>query len=396
MVKVSKVKDNIYQIRIMDREETNFHATLYPAKDGVSYSAYLVLDEKITLIDTYEIKYHNEVKTYLDEILQGRDIDILILQHVEPDHSESFRKIYEMYPNIKCYCSTKGKSELMLNFLFDYEFTPVKTGETLNTGKYTYEFFETPMVHWPDNMWSYLAEEKILFSNDGFGQLLTDDVLYDEEIPLEKLLAFAKEYYTNIIFPNNMAVPGVLDKFASKNWDIEIIATGHGIMLKKYIQEMYKLYDDLAHEKKDHTAVIVYETIWGNTKQEAYTIKKALENHGVQSSIYQLSESRISEVIDDVATASYLFLGTGNQNSCMIPIVADFVERLRSLKARKTKIAIFGAYGWNKLPFDEVIRRLEDAKYTVYPTPLLTHFKESSSDVDLADAFIKDYIENLM
>jgi len=396
MIQVNKVRDKIYQIRIIDRDEKSFHATLFPVEDGVSYASYLILDEKVTLIDTFELKYFDEIKIELEKLLEGRSIDYLILNHVEPDHSESFKRIYDWFPQIQSFCSPKAKGELMLNFLFDYDFQPVKTGDTLNIGEYDLEFFETAMVHWPDNMWTYLEKEKILFSNDGFGQLICDDVVYDTELPKEKVLAYAREYYTNIIFPNNMAVPSVLDRFVAMNWEIDTIAVGHGIMLRSYIEDIYELYYDLSHEKKDHKAVIVYETIWGNTRDEAYTIKEVLNNNGIECNVYRLSESRISQVIDDVATSSYLFIGTGNQNSCMIPIVADFVERLKSLKAKKTKVMVFGAYGWNKLPFDEVIRRLEDAKYTVSHEPILTNFKKDSHNIEAAETLIKKFMDELI
>lgn len=375
MIKVNKISEKVYQLRIIDTEEKQFHGTLFPVIDGVSYASYLILDEEVTLVDTFEIKYHEQMMQEINTLLAGRTIDHVIINHVEPDHSQSFQLVMDAFPQAKPYCSKGAVKEMQQNFFFDVEYTAVGYGDEIKTGAYTLKFLETPLVHWPDNMWTYLAEEEILFSNDAFGQLITDDVYSDKELGKEKLLKYAREYYTNIVFPNNAAVLRLFNKFKDINWPVKLVAPGHGIMLEEYFEDMCQLYTDLANETKEEKAIIVFETIWGNTMAEALAIKEDFKAKGIETKLYQLSNSRISEVIDEVATAKYIVIGTGNQNNCMFPIVADFIERLKALKAMKAKVLIFGAYGWSPAPFMEVAKRLRDAKYDVYPKPVTINFK---------------------
>jgi len=375
MIKIIEISPQIYQIKITDPNEKNFHGTLFPVENGVSYGSYLIFDKEITLIDTFEKKYFGEVKEGLDTLLQGRPIHNIIVQHVEPDHSESFQIFKQAYPDANVYCSKAAVKEMKQNFFIDVDYTPVSYPDTISTGDFTFHFFETPNVHWPDNMWTYLAEKKILFSNDGFGQLIAEDIIFDDEIEEERLLAYSKEYYCNIVFPNNLAVLKTLQRFTALSWDIDLVCPSHGIIIKKHLGAMIQQYADLANEVKEKKAVIVYETIWGNTEAEANALKVDFEKMGIPVKMYQLSQSRISEIMTEVATAAYIAVGSGNQNNCMMPIVADFVERLRALKALKAKILVFGAYGWSQSTFKEISKRLTDVRYNVFPKSLTINFK---------------------
>ena len=393
MIKIVPIAENIYQIKITDKDERNFHGTLYPVVNGVSYASYLVFDEEITLFDTFEKKYYGDVKPELDKLLQGRAIDNIVVQHVEPDHSESFQLFKQAYPSAKVYCSKLAVHEMRENFFIDVEYIPVTYPDTICTGKYNFHFFETPNVHWPDNMWTYLAEKKILFSNDGFGQLIADDIITDEEIELERLLAFSKEYYCNIVFPNNKFVLKTLQRFVPLKWEIDLVCPSHGIVIKKHLGALIQQYSDLANEVKEEKAVIVYETIWGNTEAEANALKADFEAMGIPVKMFQLSKCRISEIITEVATAAYIAVGSGNQNNCMMPIVADFLERLRALKALKAKVLVFGAYGWSQITFKEIAKRLESVRYNVFPKSLTINFKlNKEKEAELFNEF-KEFLE---
>ncbi|MCL1950364.1 MAG: FprA family A-type flavoprotein [Turicibacter sp.] len=392
MIKVEEIRENIFLIKITDPDERSFHGTLFPVTEGVSYAAYLILDEQVTLIDTFEEKFYDLAKPQIDQVLAGRKIDNIIIQHVEPDHSASFQLFKQAYPEAKAFCSKVAVKEMRENFFFETDYTPVSHPDSIKTGKFTLHFFETPNVHWPDNMWTYLEEEKILFSNDGFGQLIADDIISDEEIPLEKLLAFSKEYYCNIVFPNNSFVLRALKRFTALNWDIGMVCPSHGIIIKKHFGEMVAQYASLASEEKENKAVIVYETIWGNTRDQGEAIKRQFEAEGIPVKIYQLSKSRISEIITEAATAAYILIGTGNQNNCTIPIVSDFVERMKALKAKKAKVLIFGSYGWSQSPFKEVCRRLEEFGYDVFSKPLTINFKLNEKKENAVSEELHDFL----
>jgi len=386
MIRVNKIKDNIYQIKVIDDETRSFHGCIFPVLDGASYNCYLVLDEQVTLIDTVDDVFFAEVFVEIKKILNGKNIDNVIINHVEPDHSGSFALIMKEFPNAKAYTSKAGIKAMHNQFFKDYEYHVVGTNDSLNIGKYDLLFFETPLVHWPDNMWTYLKEEEILFSNDAFGQLLIDDVLYDEEITLDKLLAYSKEYYANIVWPNNKSVKATLAKFIALDWKIKIIAPAHGIVLKKYINQMIEQYTEFTENKTEKKAVVIYESIWSNTKIMANLITDELKELGFEVKEYQISKSRISEIITELTDAELLILGTGNHNNCLLPPIADFLERLKASRFEGRKAIVFGSYGWSPAPFNDLKNRLIDAKFEVLGEPIINNYTPSNeAKVNIAE-----------
>lgn len=394
MVIVNKIKENIYQIRVVDKESKNFHGCLFPVIDGTSYASYLVLDDQVTLIDTIETKYFPQFEKALDEILVGRKIDNLIINHVEPDHSQSFALTKEKYPETKVYTSKSGIKGMQEQFFKDYEYISVQTDDSINTGKYNFIFKETPLVHWPDNMWTYLPEEQILFSNDAFGQLIVDDVVYDSEISVDKLLAYSKEYYANIVWPNNMQVKNLLTKLAANPLDIKLIAPSHGIMIKEYINEIMNQYQEFTEAKTTNKALVIYDSIWGNTENMAYTLVDELKEIGFETKIFSLSNDRISEIMSELLDTQLLVLGSSNHNNCILPTVADFLERLKASRFKERDAIVFGSYGWANIPFKDLATRVEACGFKLLAEPIIINYTPNNQENQniknlLADALNK-------
>lgn len=382
MVRVGKLKDNVYQIRVIDKGTRHFHGSIFPVAEGASYNCYLVLDEQITLIDTVEEKYFPEVFEAVKDILAGKKIDNLIVNHVEPDHSGSFECFTREFPKAKVYTSKAGVRGMQRNYFDEHEYNEVGFGDEIKTGKYTLAFAETPLVHWPDNMWTFLKEEKLLFSNDAFGQLLVDDVLYDEEIDKERVLKFSREYYANIVWPCNKNVEDVLNKLPEINWDFDMIAPSHGVVIKGYLPDMVQQYQNFvkAETKKDKV-LIVYETVWGNTHKMADIIEKELLAEGFDVKKYHIFESRVSEIIDEMIDTEFLFIGTSNHNNCVLPPVADFVERLMSSRFYDRKAIVFGSYGWaGIMPFKDLEERMEKANFEIAADSITLNYKPNDED----------------
>lgn len=394
MVRVDQIKDNVYQIRVIDKETRNFHGSIFPVIEGASYNCYIVIDDQITLIDTIEAKYFDDVFVEVKKILDGRKIDNLVVNHVEPDHSGSFELFTKEFPKANIYTSKAGVKGMQRNYFEDHDYNEVGFGDEIKTGKYTLAFAETPLVHWPDNMWTFLKEEKILFSNDAFGQLLVDDVLYDDEIAKERVLKFSREYYANIVWPCNKNVEDVLNKLPEINWDFNIMAPSHGVVIKGYLPDMVEQYTNFvkAETKKDK-ALIVYETVWGNTHKMADAIEAELVAEGMDVKKYHISESRVSEIIDEMIDTEFLFIGTSNHNNCLLPPVADFVERLASSRFYDRQAVIFGSYGWaGVLPFSDLEERLEKANFKVIADPITLNYKPNEKD----QKDIRKFVNKLM
>jgi len=192
-----KIKENIYWVGAIDWDIRNFHG--YITQQGATYNAYLIMDEKITLIDTVKPQFFDEMVTRLAKVVELEKIDYIISNHVEMDHSGSLPQLKELIPNAKIVTSPKGQQGLNKHYKQDWDFQIVRSGDSLSLGQRNLNFLLTPMVHWPDNMVSYLPEEKILFSNDSFGQHFASSERFDDQLPLQIIMKEAKKYYGNIV-----------------------------------------------------------------------------------------------------------------------------------------------------------------------------------------------------
>ena len=353
-----KICDNIYYVGSEDFEVRMFHGYLVPF--GTTYNAYLVLDEKITLIDYVKAPFAADLIANIEKIVPLEKIDYMICNHIEPDHSGALPVIAERIPNVPIYATAAAGRGLKQYYKKEFNIVPVKKGDSLCTGKYHFQFVPMPMVHWPDSMSTYLVEEGILFSNDAFGQHLATKERFDDEIGLERLLERAGNYYANIVLPFGPQVSKVLADTA--DLDIQMICPSHGVILRKYIPEMVEKYKKWANNESDEDkAVIVFDTMWGSTRMLAEQIAKDFENRGVHAKVIDLAEKHISEAISDALESRYIAVGSPTLNRNMMPSVAAFLTYLKGLAPKKRVGLAFGSYGWSgeSIPQVEAILRDE-------------------------------------
>ena len=238
MKRAKKIIDNVYWVGVRDLNNRHFHGDLYPIDEGCTYNAYLVVDDKVTLFDTVEEEFTEELLERVESVLQGREIDNIVVQHTEPDHSGGFKKVYAKYPNAKVYASISGKKNMIEQYFDQVPYQVVKTNDTINTGKYDFVFVEMQMIHWPDNMLTYCPQLKTVFSNDAFGQHIVNFNLTDEGLDKAYCLKQAKEYFANIVLPYTTPVQAKLNLILGMNLDIEYIMPAHGIIWKDYIADI--------------------------------------------------------------------------------------------------------------------------------------------------------------
>ncbi|HBN07007.1 MAG TPA: MBL fold metallo-hydrolase, partial [Bacteroidales bacterium] len=272
-MKAIEVKKDIYWVGAIDWKLRNFHG--YLTQRGSTYNAYLIVDEKITLIDTVKGYLTKELIERIADIIDPKKIDYVVSNHVEMDHSGAMPEVMEMLPNATVITSVAGEKEHRLHFKKDWKFQTVKSGDTLNIGKRNLHFVMTPMVHWPDNMVTYCPEEKILFSNDAFGQHIASSERFDDEYPVETILEEAKKYYANIVLPYSSQVVGVMQ--IVRSLDLDIICPSHGIVWRKNIPLILESYEKWGSNKTDKKAVIVYDSMWNSTEMIAKMVKEAFE-----------------------------------------------------------------------------------------------------------------------
>ncbi len=358
-MKAVKLKENIYWVGGIDWDIRSFHGYLTPR--GTTYNAYLIIDDKITLVDTVKHYLYDEMLSRIADVIDPSRIDYVVSNHVEMDHSGSLPRIMEVAPQAKIITSPNGEKGLKAHYQGDWDYTVVKSGDTLNLGSRSLSFVQTPMVHWPDNMVTYLAEEKILFSNDAFGQHIASPERFDDQISLGVLLEEAGKYYANIVFPYGSQVQKALETVSTL--DIEIIAPSHGIIWRSNIPAILQEYVKWSANETENKVVVVYDTMWGSTEKIARTIGSAFEAKGVSTRIMNLQVSDISDVMPEVLTAKYVCVGSSTLNNNMLPKVSAFLTYMKGL-APKNRIGLaFGSYGWGGQSVGQVEEVLKGAGF---------------------------------
>jgi len=358
-MKAVKLKENIYWVGGIDWDIRSFHGYLTPR--GTTYNAYLIIDDKVTLIDTVKHYLFDEMLSRISSIIDPAQIDYVVSNHVEMDHSGALPRIMEVAPKAEIITSPNGEKGLKAHYQGDWEYTVVKSGDNLNLGNKNLTFVQTPMVHWPDNMVTYLIEEKILFSNDAFGQHIATSERFDDQIGLDILLEEAGKYYANIVLPYGSQVQKALETVSTL--DIEIIAPSHGIIWRSQIPSILKEYHKWSSNETDNKAVIVYDTMWGSTEKMAYAVENAFEAKGINTRMLNLKVNDISEVMTEVLTAKYICVGSPTLNNNMLPTVAAFLTYLKGL-APKNRIGLaFGSFGWGGQSVSQVEEVLKGAGF---------------------------------
>ncbi len=342
-MKPVEIKKDIYWVGGIDWDLRNFHG--YLTQRGSTYNAYLIMDEKITLVDTVKHYLCDEMLERISHIVDPAKIDYIVSNHVEMDHSGSIPMVKKVAKNATVFTSPKGLDGLTAHFGGEMNYKVVKTGDTLNIGKRNLAFVQTPMVHWPDNMVTYVPEEKLLFSNDAFGQHIASSERFDDEYPVHIILEEAKKYYANIVLPFSLQVQKALQ--AVGGLAIETICPSHGIIWRANIPTILEQYTKWSANQTDNYAAIIYDSMWHSTEKVAYAVQRAFEDKGIHTGMFNLQHSHISDIMTHVMTAKYVCVGSPTLNNGMLPTMGAFLTYFKGL-APKDRIGLaFGSYGWS-------------------------------------------------
>ncbi len=358
-MKPVKIKENIYWVGGIDWDLRNFHG--YLTQRGSTYNAFLIIDEKITLVDTVKYYLVDEMLERISDIVDPSKIDYIVSNHVEMDHSGGLTRMMEVAPNAKIVTSPKGEQGLRLHYKKDWNFQVMDSGDTLNTGKLSLSFILTPMVHWPDNMVTYCPEEKILFSNDAFGQHIATSERFDDEYAIDIISEEAKKYYANIVLPYSVQVQKALEAVAGM--PIDIIAPSHGIIWRSHIDRIINDYKIWSSNKTEKKALIIYDTMWKSTQMVAQAIQKGFEEKGIFTRMLNLQSNHISDIMTEVLTAEYICIGSPTLNKNMLPTVAAFITYFKGLAPKGRKGLAFGSYGWAPHGIKQVQEALESCHF---------------------------------
>jgi len=386
-MKAVSIKEGIYWVGGIDWNLRSFHG--YSTQRGSTYNAYLIVDEKITLIDTVKGYLADEMISRISSVIDPSSIDYIVSNHVEMDHSGALPKMMEIAKNATIITCASGEKGLRAHYKKDWNFKVVKSGDKLELGKRSLEFLLTPMVHWPDNMVCYMPQEKILFSNDSFGQHLASSERFDDEYPIDIVIEEARKYYANIVLPYGMQVQKELE--AAKGLDIGMIATSHGIIWRKHIPEIVSLYADWASNRTSKKAVIVYDSMWKSTEAMASRIKSAFEAMGYVIRFLHLEHNHISDVMTEIMDAEYICVGSPTLNNNMLPTVAAFLAYMKGLAPKGRKAIAFGSFGWGGQSIGLVKSELELAGCEVV-AEIKQQFVPSTDELDNIEKTVQEII----
>jgi flavorubredoxin len=357
----NEIREGIYCVGVVDWNVRSFHG--YTTDKGATYNAYLIIDEKIALIDTVKAHFADELLENIRQYVDPGKIDYIISNHVEMDHSGSLPAVAAACPNATIVTSDpQGMKGLSLHY-GDLPLKSVKSGETLSLGKRTLTFVQTPMIHWPDNMITYCGEEKILFSNDSFGQHYSSSTRFDDESPEYEIFLEAKKYYANIVMPFDLPVKKALETVEAL--DIDIIAPSHGVVWRSHIAEIMDCYARWSANETEPMALIVYDSMWGSTEMLARSLLRGVSKKGLPAKLLDLKVNHISDIMTDLLTAKYILVGSPTLNNNMLPTVSAFLTYMKGLAPKGRCGLAFGSYGWSGQSVGQVEDALRDCKVDI-------------------------------
>ena len=347
---MKKISDRIFYVGVNDDDKVLFEG-LWPLPVGVSYNSYIVADEKVALIDTVECGFEEEFLANIDEAIGDRQIDYLVVNHMEPDHSSLVSLILERYPSISIVANAKTLPMLAGYYCVPAEKVKVMDeGESLSLGSCSLSFHMIPMVHWPETMVTWLEEEGTLFSGDAFGTFGSiDDDVVDNEDTFEQFRDEMMRYYSNIVGKYGTPVQSALKKLAGLN--VQRICSTHGPVWEKNVADVVALYDRMSRYETERGVCIVYGSMYGNTAAAADALAMELEALGVPYAIHDLAgnnagELGVSGALRDVFKYDTIVVGSPTYNNGIYPPVETFMKALQSRLIKNRRFYAFGSYTW--------------------------------------------------
>lgn len=337
-----EIAPKIYDVGAVDWSVRDFHG--YKTERGATYNSYLIVDEKICLIDTVKAVFADELLMKIRRVIDPAKIDYVIVNHVEPDHAGALPELVRAAPNAKFFITAQGKAEAIRHYGDLYNFEVVKDGDKLSLGKRELTFVALPMLHWPDSMATYCADDGILFSNDAFGQHYSTAKRFDDEVNLEVLFYEAKKYFANILWPYAKLIDKALAKVAML--DLKMIATAHGVIWRSHISEILAKYAAWGKGVSGTDVVVAYDTMWGGSEQMARAVMEGVVSAGSDAVLMRMNETSNSTAVVDLFEAGGLILGSSTLNGGMLPTIGGLLIYLKGLKPTGKKAAAFGTYGW--------------------------------------------------
>ena len=375
-----EIKDKIFWVGAIDWNIRDFHG--YSTYEGTTYNAFLVKDEKIALFDTVKKSHMSELVHHIKQLVNPTDIDYLIINHVEMDHSGSLPEIVDLIKPEKIFCSKMGLKAINEHFHPEgWPLEAVSNGQIISLGSKTVQFIETRMLHWPDSMFSYFPEDKLLISSDAFGQHLASSERFDDEVDFSELMEQTAKYYANILTLYSPLIRKLLAKVQDLGLEIDMIAPDHGVIWRSHIGDVLQAYSDWSQNKGKRKALVIYDTMWESTEKMAKAITTGINMTGASVKLINLAHSHRSDVMADVLNAKAVILGCATLNNGMLPRMAGFLMYMRGLKPTNKIGAAFGSFGWSGEAVKLMNKSMEEMKFDIIEPGMRVKYVPSHTDL---------------
>lgn len=393
-MKAVEIKPDIYWVGVIDWGARDFHGYVTP--NGTTYNNYLIMDEQITLLDTVKHDFSDITIGNIKSITDASKIVNVIINHIETDHASSIDKIMELAPKATIYISDRGKKGLDRHFdTSRWKFRIVKTGDTLNIGRHNLLFIETPMLHWPDSMMTYVKEAKLLISQDAFGQHLATAARFDDEFiecaSQAELEDSVVDYYANILMPFGQLIKAKIAELQKLGLEIDMIAPDHGIIWRKEPGGVMQMYQDMADGKASLRVAIIYDTMWHSTERMTAPVMQGIKDEGVDCTVIKLRATPGSVAVKELWKSRGCLIGTPTLNNTIFPSVAGFLTYLKGLRPKKRIMGAFGSYGWGGGAVKECYEEFKKMGLETVEPGLQVVYKPSSEDEKLCYEFGRDF-----
>lgn len=390
-----KITEKVTWVGKIDWELTKFHGDEYSTKRGSSYNSYLIKDEKIALIDTVWLPYDKEFVAKLREEVDIKDIDYIIMNHNEVDHSGALPEILREIPDVPIYCTKKGEEILRGHYHQDWNFVNVKTGDTLCLGETTLTFIEATMLHWPDTMFTYMSGDNILFSNDGFGQHYASESLYADREKKSEWEYEALKYYVNILNMYSPMAKRKVNEIKAMNLPIDIIAPSHGVLFRENLEEVMDNYLKWADAYQENQITILYDSMWNNTRKMAEAMAEGIQSvdGDVKLKLINVAKEDKNDIMTEIFRSKAILVGSSTVNYGFTYAIAGILEMARGMKFKKKKAASFGSYGWTGEAPQMIADHLKEGGFEVVLDPIKVQWTPDDAAVESCKEFGRNFVE---
>ncbi len=393
-MKAIEIKPDIFWVGAIDWAVRDFHGYVTP--NGTTYNNYLILDEEPTLVDTVKSNFAEVAVGNIRTLIAPSEIKNIIINHIENDHMSALGRFMELTPDASIYVTERGKKGMERYFdTSRWNIKTVKTGEELKTGKYTLLFIETPMIHWPDSMMTYVKEAKLLISQDAFGQHYATTARFDDEFiecaSHAELEDAAIDYYANILMPFGKLIRSKIEQIQDMGIEIEMIAPDHGIIWRKEPERAVQMYLDMAKGKTALRIAVIYDTMWQSTEMMTLPIMQGIRDEGIDCKVIKLRATPMSVAIKEFWKSRGCLVGSPTLNNEVFPSVAEFITHLRGLRPKDRIVGAFGSYGWGGGAIKWLYNEFQNMKLETVEPGVQVIYRPSSEDEEKCYEFGREF-----